>query len=256
MDKFFEIIYRNIKVSDVILEVLDARDPSGTRNKKVENFILENNKILILVISKADLVPRTVLLKWVSTFQKEFPTIYTAQSRKFGISLKILKKEIKNRCRKPDIKVLIIGYPNVGKSTIINNLKGKPSVGTSPEAGFTRGKQYIRISDDILLIDTPGIIPYDESDEVNLVLKNALRVEKVEDPYFVIAEMVNRVDKKIVETTYGIEFSDVDELLEKFARKRGKLLPGNKPNIDEAARIIIRDWQRGKIPYYFLPSVD
>ncbi|MHA1300096.1 MAG: YlqF/YawG family GTPase [Candidatus Helarchaeota archaeon] len=256
MDRFINVVYENIRFADVILEVIDARDPVGTRNKKIEKFIVENNKILILVMNKADLVPKNIILKWNTILNREFPTIYAGKSKKFGISPKLLKKEIKQRCKKPNIKILIIGYPNVGKSTIINSLKGKLTVGTSPEAGFTRGKQFIRLSEDILLIDTPGVIPYDESDKINLVLKNALRVEKVEDPYFVVAEILNRVDKKIIETTYDIEFSDVDELLEKFARKRGKLLPGNEPNMDEAARIIIRDWQRGKIPYYFLPPIN
>ncbi|MHA1380458.1 MAG: GTPase [Candidatus Helarchaeota archaeon] len=253
MEKFLEIVYKNIKFADVILEVLDARDPLGTRNKKIENYIVESNKVLILIINKADLIPRSIIQKWTSLFQKEFPTIYTAQSKKFGLSIRILKKEIKKRCNKSDIKILIIGYPNVGKSTIINKLKGKITVGTSPEAGFTRGKQFIRISENMILIDTPGIIPFDETDDINLVLKNALRVEKFKDPYFVVDKILNKIDKKIISNAYNIEFSDVDELLEKFARKRGKILPGNKPNLDEAARIIIRDWQRGKIPYYILP---
>ena len=256
MDKYLEIVYKNIRIADVILEVLDARDPLGTRNKKIENFIVDNNKNLILIIHKVDLVPKSVTLKWKKLFDKEFPTIFTSKKKKYGISIKILKKEIKKLCQKSDIKILIIGYPNVGKSTLINAIKGRPTVGTSPDAGFTKGKQYIRLSEDILLIDTPGVIPFDDLDDINLVLKNALRVEKVKEPYFVMEEILKKIDKKILVETYGITFSDLDDLLEKFARKRGKLLPGNEPNIEEAARIIIRDWQRGKIPYYFLPPIN
>ncbi|MFX1450985.1 MAG: GTPase [Promethearchaeota archaeon] len=256
MDTFFEVVYKNIRIADVIIEVLDARDPLGTRNKRIEKFITENNKILILVINKVDLVPKSVALEWKKLFENEFPTIFTGKKKKYGISIKILKKEIRKLCKKSDIKILIIGYPNVGKSTLINAIKGRQTVGTSPDPGYTRGKQYIRLSEDILLIDTPGIIPIDDMDELNLVLKNALRIEKVKDPYFIIAEILKKTDKKILIKTYGIEFTDLDDLLEKFARKRGKLLPGNKPNVEEAARIIIRDWQRGKIPYYFFPPVN
>ncbi len=256
MDKFIEIVYKNIRIADVILEVLDARDPLGTRNKKIENFIVENKKNLILVINKVDLVPKSVILKWKKIFDKEFPTIFTSKKKKYDISIKILKKEIKKLCKKSEIKILIIGYPNVGKSTLINAIKGRPTVGTSPNAGFTRGKQFIRLTENILLIDTPGVIPFDDLDETNLVLKNALRIEKVRDPYLIMEEIMKKIDKQILENTYGIVFSDLDDLLEKFARKRGKLLPGNEPNVEEAARIIIRDWQRGKISYYFLPNIE
>lgn len=129
----------------------------------------------------------------------------------------------------------------------------KKIVGVSPDAGFTKGKQYIKLAENILLVDTPGIIPLNDADEVDLVLKDAIRVEKVKDPYFVVNELLKRIDNKILIDTYGFNFTDLDDFLEKFARKHGKLLRGNEPNVDESAKMVIRDWQRGKIRYYFLP---
>ena len=253
MEKFFDIIYNNIRDADVIIEVLDARNPMGTRNEQVENYIKKLGKNLILVLNKADLVPNLIVKKWKNALKSEFTVFYLIGVEKYSESMKMLKKYLFKLAKNNEITVLILGYPNVGKSSIINSLKMKDTVQTSPEAGHTRGKQYIRLSNKILLIDSPGVYPVNEEDEVDLALKNAIRVEKINDLEKVVDIIIGLVSKDKISKYYEIEFVTVAEFLEKLARKRGKLLKGNNPNIDEAARIFIREFQRNKIPYYVEP---
>ena len=104
-----------------------------------------------------------------------------------------------------------------------------------------------------MLIDSPGVIPFEEEDEVELALKNALRVEKIDDLELVATRIFELVGADKILNHYEIECTGVEDFLEKFARKRGKLLKGNKPNTDEAAKIFIREFQRSKIPYFVEP---
>ncbi|NHI92452.1 MAG: hypothetical protein EAX96_08105 [Candidatus Lokiarchaeota archaeon] len=253
MEKFWDIIYDNIRFADVIVEVLDARNPMGTRNKKVENYIQNQQKKLILILNKADLVPIPIIKKWRDLLKIEFDVFYLIGTKKYSESMNLFKKHLFKISRNHEIKILILGYPNVGKSSIINSLRMKEITRTSPEAGYTRGKQYVRLSDRILLIDSPGVIPIEEEDEISLALKNAIRVEKIQDLELVSSKIIDLVGKDKISKFYYIEFSDINEFLEKFARKRGKLLKGNEPNTEEAARIFIRSFQRNKIPYFIEP---
>ena len=254
MDKFFDIIYDNIRYADVIIEVLDARNPMGTRNTRVEDYIKNFSKKMILVLNKADLVPNSIIRKWREILKQDYTVFYLIGVKKYSESMNLLKKYLFKLAKSQEIKVLIIGYPNVGKSSIINALKMKDMAQTSPEAGHTRGKQYIRLSNKVLLIDSPGVFPVNQEDEVELALKNAIRVEKIKDLELVVDNIFKLVGKDKVLKYYDIEFSDSTEFLEKLARKRGKLLKGNKPNTDAAARIFIREFQRNKIPYWVEPT--
>jgi ribosome biogenesis GTPase A len=140
----------------------------------------------------------------------------------------------------------------VGKSTIINGLKGTKVVGVSPQAGYTKGKQYINLSDNILLIDSPGIIPI-EGNEIEAALKDFLSPEKIKNIEAVVDAIIKRAGPSEVAKFYKVEFTDVDDFLEKVARLRGKLQSGGVPDTYEAAKLVIRDWQRGRINYYSLP---
>ncbi|MHA1785626.1 MAG: GTPase [Candidatus Helarchaeota archaeon] len=253
MEKFWDVIYQNIRLADIIIEVLDARNPMGTRNRHVENYAIKLNKKLILVLNKADLVPKSVIMKWKEKLKSDFKVFYLIGTKKYSESMQIFKKYLYKIAKNKDVKILILGYPNVGKSSIINSLKMKDSVQTSPEAGHTRGKQFIRLKGNIMLIDSPGVYPVADDDEVELALKNARRVEKISDLELVVSKIMDLVGSKKISHLYEIDFLNVTDFLEKFARKTGKLLKGNKPNIEEAARIFIRDFQRNKIPYYVDP---
>ena len=128
-------------------------------------------------------------------------------------------------------------------------------MGTSPQAGFTRGKQFINLTKDIRLIDSPGIIPI-EGDELDLALKATLTPEKISNVEAVVSEILKRTGNSALSKKYNIEFTGIDDLLEKVAERYGRLLSGGTPDTYEAAKIIIRDWQRGRIKYYCLPPAE
>jgi len=239
-------VFKIINEADIVLEVLDSRDPESFRNKRIEEIVTKKGKQLILVINKSDLVPKEVLEKWKKKLCKEHPTVYISSKDRLGT--RILRKTILKYATKIPVKVALIGYPNVGKSSIINVLKGKHSAGTSPIPGFTKHSQLFRITPKIFILDTPGVYP--AGDEISLILKSALEVEKIDDPIKCALELIKFVkekgSKQLVKV-YGIDTDDDFEFLEKLAIKRGRLLKGGKPDIEEASRIVLRDWQKGKI---------
>jgi len=244
--KAWKSVFKVISEADIVLEILDSRDPESFRNKKIEEIVAKQGKKLILVINKSDLVPKDILEKWKRKLSKEYPTVYISSKDRLGT--RILRKTILKHASKIPVKVALIGYPNVGKSSIINVLKGKHSAGTSPIPGFTKHSQLFRITPKIFILDTPGVYPAE--DEVSLMLKSALEVEKIKDPINCALELIKFVREKDPEQlikAYGIESNDDLEFLEKLAIKRGRLLKGGEPDVEEMARIILRDWQRGKI---------
>jgi len=244
--KAWKSVFKVISEADIVLEILDSRDPESFRNKKIEEIVAKQGKKLILVINKSDLVPKDILEKWKRKLSKEYPTVYISSKDRLGT--RILRKTILKHASRIPVKVALIGYPNVGKSSIINVLKGKHSAGTSPIPGFTKHSQLFRITPKIFILDTPGVYPAE--DEVSLMLKSALEVEKIKDPITCALELIKFVREKDPEQlikAYGIESNDDLEFLEKLTIKRGRLLKGGEPDVEEMARIILRDWQRGKI---------
>ncbi len=249
-------VKRVISKADVVLEVLDARDPYRTRCRKIEELAKKLGKKVVLVINKADLVPREVLEKWKFVFQKEYPTIYISAKERLGTrKLWVVIKKVTN---KRPVTVAVVGYPNVGKSMIINYLKGRHSVGTSPIPGFTRHTTLVKAATWLKVIDTPGVIPVEkDASAVDLVVKGAIRPEELDDPIPYAVEFIEEALKKDIDVfkkTYGIKEKEPLKILEELAKKRGLFLRGGKLNIEEAARIVIRDWQRGELVFYFTPE--
>ena len=278
-----------IDQSDVVLEVLDARDPQGCRNIEMEHTVLAQNKKLVLVLNKIDLIPADNARDWLKVLRDEFPTVLfksTTQTQRSNLSSKIsLHKSsltertdlvdslltgskavgtdnmiqlLKNYCRndtsersqKHSIIVGVIGFPNVGKSSLINSLKRSRVAGTGNTPGFTKGIQEVYLDKDIVLLDSPGVVlSKDNSD--SLILRNVIKVEDVEDPITPVEALVMRVNRKEVLREYRIpNFNTVNEFLASVARKTGKLIKGGIPDTKAAAKIVLRDWNNGKIPYY------
>ncbi|ADN51574.1 GTPase [Vulcanisaeta distributa] len=246
-----------LEMSDLVLEVIDSRDPVETRNKRVEELLNKLGKPLIIVINKADLVPIEVLKEWKEYLGREHPTVFISAKNRLGTRKLIVS--IKQHAPRLPVRVSVVGYPNVGKSTIINYLKGRHVAETSPVPGWTIGEQVVRAKQWLIVIDTPGVIPPEEvRDEALLIIKGAIDPTKLEDPVLPAVKLIMRIksfNPKAFMDRYGIDAEDPMELLELVGRKRGLLLKGGKVNIREAAIAVIRDWILGKLTYYYRPGV-
>jgi len=143
----------------------------------------------------------------------------------------------------------------VGKSSVINSLKRSKAVGVAASAGFTKKLQQVRLDKHIQLIDSPGVLFSDEQDETaGLVLRNALKLESLEDCTTAVEKVVELLPPEHLCKTYGIaRFNGAIEFLQLVGRKRGKLGKGGIPNIQQAGRLVLQDWNSGKIPFYTRP---
>ena len=150
-----------IKKADVLLEVIDARFPDETRNSEVEREIVRLNKPFIIVINKCDLVSKEKLEKTKARLSKIAPTIFISSKDRSGTTM-LRHQILASACIKGrDILVGTLGYPNVGKSSVINGVTGRHRAGTSPISGYTKGVQHVDAGSRIMFIDTPGVIPFD-----------------------------------------------------------------------------------------------
>jgi nuclear GTP-binding protein len=156
---------------------------------------------------------------------------------------------------KKQISVGFIGYPNTGKSSIINTLKKKKVCTVAPIAGETKVWQYITLMRRIYLIDCPGIVPIGMGDsETGTILKGVVRVENVDSPSEHIPAVLSRVKPEYLRQTYNLaSWSNYEDFLTQLARRGGKLLKGGEPDLDTCAKMVINDWMRGKIPYFVDP---
>ncbi|XP_032688791.1 nucleolar GTP-binding protein 2 isoform X2 [Odontomachus brunneus] len=253
-------LYKVIDSSDVVLQILDARDPLGTRSPPVEKYLKTEkpHKHLIFILNKVDLVPTWVTQRWVAILSKEYPTVafHASLTHPFGKGslINLLRQFAKLHVDKNQISVGFIGYPNTGKSSIINTLRSKKVCKVAPIAGETKVWQYITLMRRIYLIDCPGVVYPSAETDTEKVLKGVVRVELVQDPEDYVSSVLERVKSEYIRKTYKIEeWEDHIDFLEKLARRSGKLLKKGEPDITIAARMVLNDWQRGKLPFYVPP---
>ena len=255
---FPKLVLEVVRISDVILEVLDARFPEETRNSELENAIKEKGKKIIYVLNKSDMVDVDKIKKKIELLDL-YPFVFVScLSRKGAGDLRDrIKIEVKDIAGKSENfhrkQVGIIGYPNTGKSSIINLLTGRSSAKTAAEAGYTKGIQKIKLAKDILILDTPGVIPDKEDSTKNkkdLTKHTQIGVrtyDRVKSPDMVVYELMKKFPD-VIEKFYGFDVKgDSEALIEKLGRKRGILRRGNEVDVDRTARSILKDWQDGKI---------
>lgn len=275
---------RVVASADVILEVLDARDPEGCRARHLENLIVPKGKKLVMVLNKVDLVPQSVTAKWLAHLRQFFPCVafkastqhqgrnlgrtsgtdaekasqQTLQSRKC-VGADTLLQLLKNYCRSADVKtsisVGVVGFPNVGKSSLINSLKREKAVGVSPTPGFTRKMQEVVIDRNIKLLDCPGVIfSGDEKEGTGLVMRNCIGVDQLPDPVGALEGLHKKCKPEFLMEFYAIRrFHSAEEFINLVAHKLGRLKKGGIPDREAAARSVLRDLFTGKLPFFTLP---
>ena len=257
--KYPDLLKKVISISDIILEILDARFPKETQNKAIEKLIEESGKKIIYVLNKSDLTRKRDL--------RLNPRVFVSCKNKNGISE--LRDKIKAEAAKIKkiapkgvppgggreynrVQVGVIGYPNTGKSSLINLLTGKNSAKTGSEAGFTKGIQKLRLTENIHLLDSPGVIPeerYSMTDEKKIAQQVKIggrSHNQVRDPEFALNEIV-KSNKKDLGDFYKIKFDNAEELIEKIGKKRSFLKKGGEIDADRTARAILKDWQSGRV---------
>ncbi|KAL5274600.1 GNL2 family protein [Megaselia abdita] len=253
-------LHKVVDASDVLLQVLDARDPLGTRSKYIEEFLRKEkpHKHLFFILNKVDLVPIWVTQRWVAILSAEFPTIafHASLQHPFGKGalINLFRQIGKLHVDKKQISIGFIGYPNVGKSSVINALRNKKVCNVAPIAGETKVWQYITLMKRIFLIDCPGVVYPSAETDTEKVLKGVVRVELVTSPEDYVETVLQRVRKDYIKKTYKIkDWSSSKDFLEQLAKKSGKLLKGGDPDITVTSRMVLNDWQRGKLPFYVAP---
>ncbi len=256
--KYPDIVGEILKVSDVVIEVLDARFVDETRNLDIEEDVKIMGKKLIYALNKCDLIDIEAKKKEMNE-KGLYPYVFISCTKRKGA------RELRNRIKMEAKRVVlpkeemrrvqigIIGYPNTGKSSLINFLTGGSAAKVGAEAGFTRTMQKIRLTADILILDTPGVIPAKEysGQDQEMISKHAKvsarDATKVKRPDMVIQKLMNEYGP-IIEKFYGVEVNgDGDLLIEEIGKRKNLLKRGGVIDEDRAARIILTDWQEGKI---------
>lgn len=262
-------LYKVIDSSDVILHILDARDPMGTLCESVLEYIRKEkaHKQVVLVINKCDLVPNWVTARYIQHLTPRYPTLafHASPNHSFGKGslIQLLRQFSQLHSDKKQISVGFIGYPNVGKSSVINTLKSGKVCTVAPVPGETKVWQYITLTKRIYLIDCPGIVPTSAKDsQTSTVLKGVVRVEALATPSEHIPALMARVKPVYLARTYGVPLPDPEDpskgwepetLLDKLARMKGRLLKGGEPDHEAVAKILLSDWVRGRIPFFVPP---
>ena len=200
--------------------------------------------------------------RWLSVLSKEYPTIafHASINNPFGKGslLGLLRQLARMRTDKQYISVGLVGYPNVGKSSVINTLRSKKVCNVAPIPGETKVWQYITLMKRIFLIDCPGVVYSGAGDsDTDAVLKGVVRVENLEDATEHISAILNRVKPEYIRRAYKLKsWEDAEDFLGQVARGAGKLCKGGDPDLNTAAKMVLHDWQRGKIPFFVPPPTD
>ncbi|KAJ5714008.1 Nuclear GTP-binding protein NUG1 [Penicillium malachiteum] len=282
----FDKVFKSVTdAADVVLYVLDARDPEGTRSKEVEREIMaadNGSKRLILILNKIDLVPAPVLKAWLVHLRRYFPTLplkassgsgnaHTFDHKELTVKgtsetlFRALKAYAASKQLKRSVSVGVIGYPNVGKSSVINALTARLNKGSSnacptgAEAGVTTNLREVKLDNKLKLIDSPGIVfPSANGKTGKKTKENEQARLHIEDPIPAVNLLVKRLSQsdnliaKMLEV-YGITSlfpthgDKTTDFLIQVARKRGRLGKGGVPNVESAAMTVINDWRDGRI---------
>ena len=268
MQKALREMEQFIKVIDLVVEIVDARAPLSSRNPLLDSLIA--NKARIVLLSKSDYADPNVTASWLSYFESKgipavagnlkkdrFLTILSAASE--PLLAKKREKEKRFGMKPQPVRVMIMGIPNVGKSTLINNLRGKKVAVVGNKAGVTKSEQWIKLNEDFIVLDTPGVLPMNYPDgvqAVRLALLGSMRedVLPTEELSYALLGYFKEEYPSALKERFGIEDvreAESDDLLLAIARRR-LLLDGNEPSLTKAAYLLIKEFKDGVLGRYSL----
>lgn len=276
MAKTKKQIIEDLKLIDVVVEILDARIPMSSVNPDIRKYIENKNKVVVL--NKCDLADEKENMKWVKEFQKQnIPAVLVESNSGKGVQDVIRqiekvygesKEQYSNKGRiGKSIRVMVIGIPNVGKSSFINRITKKVSANVGNKPGVTRQKQWVRVNERIELLDTPGVLwPKFENEEVALKLAYTGTIkddilQKVDIAYSLLKYLIENEQDKLVErykiskqeikeeleNTNRMENENILEIMYKIGKKRGAIVSGGQVDEEKTANIILDDFRSGKL---------
>lgn len=257
MKKTRELIQENLKMVDVVVEVIDARIPLSSRNPIIDELV--GNKLRIIVLNKCDLADIKAVNEQISIFRENGQYSLPLNSitgegvtRLFSLLEKLEQEKNKEQLRYKPLRLMIVGVPNVGKSSLINRMTGRKSAKTGDRPGVTKGKQWLSLRNGMQLLDTPGILwPKFEDPKVglNLAFCGSIK-DEIMDIATLALELINVLSTDYPELLikrYKLETLGETplETMERIARKRGFLLPGNRIDYERTGRILMDEFRSG-----------
>lgn len=262
MTKAKRMMQEDIKFNDIVIELIDARIPMSSRNPDIDD--LAKNKYRLILLNKSDLADERVTVKWVEFFEKQGIKVIKLDSRQ-RIGMKSVNNAILEVCKEKierdrkrgiinrPVRAMIVGIPNVGKSTFINSFAGKACAKTGNKPGVTKGKQWIRLNKTVELLDTPGILwPKFDNEKI---ANDLAFIGSINDQILNLTELSLKFIESVKNDYAGIFTSryDIEEkddgvtMLGDIAIARGCLKKGGEPDYDKAATLIFDDFRSGKL---------
>ena len=261
MTRAVRSMQEDMKLVDLVIELVDARAPRATRNPDIDR--LGRNKGRIIILNKADLADEAVTRLWKEYFEAQGYECMAMDSRRKA-DIRALSAAIGRACEKKrerdrrrgildrPVRAMVAGIPNTGKSTLINTIAGRSAAKTGNRPGVTKGNQWIRLNRSIELLDTPGILwPKFEDEHVGEMIAY---IGSVNDLIINGTELAESLGTWLLEhepgtvsQAYGYEGKDVRQLIERIAQVRGCLRQGGVPDLEKAERILVSDFRDGKL---------
>lgn len=262
MTKARRMMEENIKLIDLVIEVVDARIPMSSRNPDIDN--LAKNKARLILLNKSDLSDERLNQQWIDYFAQKGVLCLKLNSRS-GAGIKQMNSAIERACHEKierdkkkgimnrPVRAMVVGIPNVGKSTFINAYAGRACAKTGNKPGVTKGKQWIRLNKNVELLDTPGILwPKFEDQTVGLRLAfiGSIKDEilQTEELASELVKFLNQSYPGVLEEKYTIESSEDNyEVLRRIAESRHCLVRGSELDVEKAAAILLDDFRNGRL---------
>ncbi len=268
MKKTRELIAENLKMVDIVIEVIDARIPVSSRNPIIDELVKSKRRLIIL--NKSDLSDPKANEAWAETFKKQGNLVLTMNcmtgigvGQLYKLLSRLQDEKNEGQLRKKSLRMMIVGVPNVGKSSLINRMTGKKSAKTGDRPGVTKGKQWLGLENGMQLLDTPGILwPKFEDPQVglNLAFCGSIK-DEILDTASLALELIKVLQRdypQLLRERYKLDELDEDALvnMEAIAAKRGFILSGKRVDYERCARTVLDEFRGGKIGNITLEKVQ